>query len=72
MASGVQTLLLGATAAGLASYWGTGAVTEAPEVKELCGFAPQDVIVAAIYLGWPLGLDPARPERPPAEVRWLA
>ena len=37
VAAGVQNLLLGATAAGLASYWGTGAVTEVPAVRELCG-----------------------------------
>ncbi len=72
VAAAVQNLLLAATAEGLASYWGTGSVTEAPAVKELCGLAPQDQIVALIYLGWPLGLDPEAPARPAPEIRWLA
>ncbi len=72
VAAAVQNLLLAATAEGLASYWGTGSVTEAPAVKELCGLVPQDQIVALIYLGWPLGLDPEAPARPAPEIRWLA
>lgn len=63
VAAGVQTLLLAATAAGLASFWGSGAVTEAPAVRELCGFGPDDEVVAAIYVGWPTGEVPV-PERP--------
>ncbi|MDY7104557.1 MAG: nitroreductase [Actinomycetota bacterium] len=63
VAAGVQTLLLAATAAGLASFWGSGVVTEAPAVRELCGFGPDDQVVAAIYLGWPTGEVPV-PERP--------
>jgi nitroreductase len=64
VAAGVQNLLLGATAVGLASYWGTGAVTEVPEVRALCGLEPGDQLVALLYLGWPLGdvPVPARPE----------
>ncbi|MPY92248.1 MAG: nitroreductase [Acidimicrobiia bacterium] len=64
VAAGIQNLLLGATAAGLASYWGTGLVVDVPGVRELCGFAPTDVILAAIYVGWPLGEPPEAPPRP--------
>jgi nitroreductase len=67
VAAGVQNILLGATAAGLASYWGTGAVVEAPAVRALCGFAPEDDLVALLYLGWPIGEVPV-PDRPPP---WL-
>jgi nitroreductase len=63
VAAGMQNLLLGATAVGLASYWGTGAVVEAPAVRELCGFGPADDIVGLVYLGWPIGDVPV-PSRP--------
>jgi nitroreductase len=71
VAAGVQNVLLGATAAGLASYWGTGAVTGLDAVKALCGFDRSDTIVALIYLGWPVGDVPV-PERPPVAVRFIA
>ena len=70
VSAGVQNLLLAATAAGLASYWGTGPITDAPAVRERCGFAPDDHIVGAIYLGWPMGEVPV-PERQPANVTWV-
>jgi nitroreductase len=65
VAAGVQNLLLGATAVGLASYWGTGAVTDVPEVRELCGFDPGDQLVALLYLGWPIGEVPVPPRPDP-------
>lgn len=68
VAAAVQTLLLAATAAGLASYWGTGRVTTVPAVRSLCGFAATDRIVAVIYLGWPTAAV-AVPERPPTPFR---
>jgi nitroreductase len=71
VAAGVQNLLLGATAAGLASYWGTGAVTGLEGVKHLCDFGPTDTIVALIYLGWPIGDVPV-PQRPAADIRFIA
>jgi nitroreductase len=66
VAAGVQNLLLGATALGLASFWGTGAAVDVPEVKRLVGLQPDDQIVAIIYLGWPV--EPAPPGRRPAPV----
>jgi nitroreductase len=65
VAAGVQNLLLGATALGLASYWSTGIAAEAPEVKALLGLQPEDEIVALVYLGWPLAEAPPTRRRPP-------
>ena len=45
-------------------------VTSAPTVKELVGLAPEDDIIAVIYLGWPLGPVPV-PERRTPVIRWL-
>jgi nitroreductase len=63
VAAAVQTLLLAATAAGVATYWGTGPVCHAPGVKELCGLQADNEILAAIYMGWPLAADVAIPAR---------
>jgi nitroreductase len=71
VAAAVQNILLGATAAGLNSYWGTGAICHAPEVKTLCGFPPEADIIAAIYLGWSIG-DVPTPTRTPPQVRWVS
>jgi len=70
VAAGIQNLLLGATAAGLSSFWSTPPLIDAPTVLDLCGFGRDTRIVAVIYLGWP---DREREpgERPPAEVRHL-
>lgn len=67
VAAAVQTFLLGATAVGLASFWSSGAPLRSAAVRELCGFDPDDRIVALCYLGWPAGDVPA-PERPPAPL----
>jgi nitroreductase len=69
-AAAVQNLLLGATAAKLNSYWGTGAVCDAPQVRELCGFAPHATVVAAIYLGHSIG-DVPIPARKAPVVQWI-
>ncbi len=63
VAAGIQNLLLGATAKGLASFWSTPALTRPPGVLELCGFDPDDRIVGVIYLGW-ANNDCPTPERP--------
>jgi nitroreductase len=67
VASGVQNLLLGATAAGLASFWSSPPVSPAPTVNALAGFAADVRLVAVVYLGWPSGAVDA-PERPPVVV----
>jgi nitroreductase len=70
VAAGVQNFLLGATAAGLGSFWASGAPLRADSVKELCGFDPDDRLVALIYLGWPTGTVEI-PERPDPDIRFL-
>lgn len=68
VAAGVQNILLGATAAGLASFWSTPPLIDAPRVLALCGFEPDVRIVAVIYLGWRTTV-PETPTRPAAVVR---
>jgi nitroreductase len=63
VAAAIQNLLLGATAAGLASFWSTPPVIDGPAALELCGFASTDRIVGVIYLGWPTSTV-GTPERP--------
>ena len=63
VAAGIQNLLLGATTLGLASFWSTPALAQAPAVLDLCGFASTDRLVGVIYLGWATQHCPA-PERP--------
>jgi len=63
VAAGIQNLLLGATAAGLASYWGSPPLNGSKRVLALAGFESDVHIVGAIYLGWPTSTVavPARP-----------
>jgi nitroreductase len=68
VAAGVQNVLLGATAVGLASYWSTGEVVSVVEVKDLAGLDQRDQLVAIIYLGWPMAPLPAPPKQPPPIV----
>jgi nitroreductase len=66
VAAGIQNLLLGATAAGLASFWSTPPVMDGRHTLELCGFAADDRIIGVVYLGWPAGTvePPTRPDPP--------
>ncbi len=68
VSAGVQNILLAATAAGLASYWGSCPKGANEVVAEFCGFAPDTFVAAIVYLGWATLSVPA-PERPPVEVR---
>ncbi len=67
VAAGIQNLLLGATALGLASFWSTPAITRPRAVLELCGFGSDDRLVGVIYLGWAVQECPA-PDRPRVAV----
>lgn len=67
VAAGIEHMLLGATAAGLGSFWGSPPLLEAPTALQLCGFEPGTKILALVYLGWPIGEMPAV-ERPPVVV----
>lgn len=67
VAAGVQNLLLGATAAGLASFWSSCPSGAGPTVAEAAGFEASVSIVAVVYLGWPVrSCQP--PERPEPEI----
>ncbi|MBI4935625.1 MAG: nitroreductase [Actinobacteria bacterium] len=67
VAAGVQTLLLAATAHGLASYWGSCPKGANDVVAELCGFEAGTHVAAIIYLGWATE-QVAPPERPTAAL----
>jgi nitroreductase len=64
VSAAVQNLLLGATAAGLATLWSTGAAARSDRVAEVCGFEPTDTIVGLVYLGWPIADANAPVDRP--------
>lgn len=74
VAAGVQNILLGATAAGLASAWRSGPAMVDPEVslqvKEAVGLDATDEIVSFVYLGYPSGPPGARPQAQ-ANVHYL-
>lgn len=70
VAAAVQTLLLAATAAGLASFWSTGAAATDHRVADVCGLADGETIVGLVYLGWPVGAVPV-PERAAPRIAHL-
>ena len=53
VAAAVQNLLLTAEELGLASMWRTGSAAYDPQVKKWLGLAPDEHIVAFVYLGFP-------------------
>lgn len=52
-AAAVQNMLLVAEELGLAAMWRTGSAAYNPRVKQWLGLAPEDHIVAFVYLGFP-------------------
>ncbi|MCC9134942.1 nitroreductase [Pontibacter silvestris] len=48
----VQNLLLGATAMGLASYWGSGGMAYHPAMKEYLNLQEEDLVLGILYLGY--------------------
>jgi nitroreductase len=58
-ASAVQNLLLAAHALGLGAKWRSGSPAFDPDVKAYLGFAPDQHLIALVYIGYPDG------ERPP-------
>ena len=71
VAAGIQNMLLGATALGLATYWGTAPLIDSPRVLELCGFDADVRIVNVMYLGWAQD-SPAGPARPPVQLNLIS
>jgi nitroreductase len=62
-AAGIQNMLLGATAMGLATYWSSCSQSAHDAVATLCGFEAGTHITGMIYLGWPVSV-PSPPPRP--------
>jgi nitroreductase len=71
VAAGIQNLLLGATALGLASFWSSPALERPAEVLELCDFDANDRLVGIVYLGWATQPCPV-PERPAPHLAHVA
>jgi nitroreductase len=70
VAAAIQNILLGATAAGLSSFWSTAPIIDSARALELCGFDPADRIIGLIYLGWPNTTVDA-PSRPAPIIRHI-
>lgn len=48
----IQNLLLGATALGIASYWGSGGMAYKPAMKEFLQLREEDLVLGILYLGY--------------------
>jgi nitroreductase len=66
VACAVHSVLLAATARGLASYWRTPGAFEDETVRDLVGLAAEERVVALIHLG-PALSEPPEKERAPLE-----
>ncbi len=48
----VQNILLGAAAAGIASFWSTGGMTHHPVMKDFLQLKEEDIVMSLLYLGY--------------------
>lgn len=62
-AAAVQNLLLGATARGVATYWGSCPTGANDDVARFAGFENDTTVVGLFYLGWSTA-NPEAPTRP--------
>jgi nitroreductase len=71
-ACAIQNLLLGATALGIASYWGSGGMAYYPAMKEMLDLGEEDLVLGILYLGYSDKEKPAGKRVVPLEekVRW--
>ena len=71
-AAACENLLLAVHAMGLAARWRTGDAARDPEVKKFLGFAPDQQLLAFLYVGYP-ELPLAAGERPSFQDRttWI-
>ena len=51
-AAAIQNILLGATAAGITSFWSTSGMTHHPAMKDFLKLRKEDVIMGFVYLGY--------------------
>jgi nitroreductase len=71
-AAAVQNLLLAAHADGLSAAWKTGKIVHSLPVKQFLGLAPDDRIVAVVYLGAVAAENkPAREREVESTIVWL-
>lgn len=63
----VQNFMLGATARGVATYWGSCPRGANDPVAQFCGFPSDTTIVSLMYLGWATTV-PAAPDRPAPQI----
>lgn len=70
VAAGVQNILLGATATGLASYWSSCPKGANGDIASFCGLEDGTTIVGLVYLGWP-SREVQAPTRPAPDLRHL-
>ena len=70
VAAGIQNMLLGATAMGLASFWSSCPKGCNDDVARHCGFASGTHVTAMIYIGWPTKDLPAI-ERPAPAITYF-
>ena len=71
-AAAAQNLLLAAHAMGLAGYWRTGPAALDPDVKSFLGFAPDQNLIAFLYIGY-ADMEIPQVQRPSYEDRtvWI-
>ncbi|GAA4315881.1 nitroreductase family protein [Nibribacter koreensis] len=69
----IQNLLLGATALGIATYWGSGGMAYKPPMKALLNLRVEDSVLGILYLGYADSPDAAGKRLVPIEekVRWV-
>ncbi|TVQ80416.1 MAG: hypothetical protein EA369_02720 [Bradymonadales bacterium] len=70
-AAATQSLLLGATALGIRSFWSTGKLMRHDETRSLFGIPDEEIFVGGIWLGEG-PIPPSPPRRPLEEVsQWF-
>ncbi len=51
-AAAIQNILLGATAAGITSFWSTSGMTQHPVMKDFLKLKKEDIVMGILYLGY--------------------
>jgi nitroreductase len=67
-ACAAYAMLLGATDRGLASYWRTPVCFGEPQIREACGLAENEHVIALVHLGPPASEPPAKERAPLDDV----
>lgn len=72
VACAVQNMWLGATAMGLAAYWGSGGMLLQPAMKEFLSLREEDKVLGILYLGYTDDVMPEGKRTKPMEekVKW--